>query len=158
MTPTIESTSAVDSPQEQQPALMHSREESETERSAPASSAAALEPVAGDQPTADGQLSETTPRRRKPLTPEQHQQKILRDRARRAAQAASAASGIHSAPGTIPAPGAPIDDTLTQAQRDKPYRERLSAQIQADDKARATRIAESQRRRAEVREKSTHRG
>ncbi|MDQ3813778.1 MAG: hypothetical protein M3347_07485 [Armatimonadota bacterium] len=53
-----------------------------------------------------------------------------------------------------PTQSAPIDDTLTQAQRDMPYRQRLSASLQADDKARYKRIAESQRRHAEDKAKA----
>ena len=88
----------------------------------------------------EGLAEETTVTRVRQLTPEQHQQKLLRDRARRAAkkEAKEAAAELAAIP----------TGELTQEQRDQPYRDRLSAAIKASDAARAQRIHESQQRRA----------
>ena len=96
-------------------------------------------------PVADGFVEETAEEqtaasRVRQLTPEQHQQKLLRDRARRAAKKAEkeAAAELAAMP----------TGEMTQEQRDAPYRKRLSDAIKAHDAARAQRIHESQQRRA----------
>ena len=97
---------------------------------------------------------ETASTKRRPLTPEQHQRKILRDRERRALKSSEKAKKISDQQA---AKNAFLDESLTQEQRDRPYRQRLSAMIQAADAARFNRVMESQRRRAEGKEKSVTR-
>lgn len=87
--------------------------------------------------------TESTPSATRVLTPEQREQKNLRSRERRAAKAGGATETAENAAAS-PTPPA----EMTQAERDMPYRKALSARIQADDRARAQRIQESQQRLA----------
>ena len=98
--------------------------------------------------------AEAASTKRRPLTPEQHQRKILRDRERRAMKSSEKAKKISDQQA---AKNAFLDESLTQEERDRPYRQRLSAMIQAADAARFNRVMESQRRRAEGKEKSVTR-
>jgi len=93
---------------------------------------------AGEMPV---EAEAVTRRPARTLTPEQHQQKILRDRARRAAKSKGAIEAAS-------AEAALAKEQMTQEERDRPYRESLSARIQAHDVARARRIYESQQRSA----------
>ena len=102
----------------------------------------------------DGAAAESASTKRRPLTPEQHQRKILRDRERRALKSSEKAKKISDQEA---AKVAFLDESLTQEQRDRPYRQRLSAMIQAADAARFNRVMESQKRRAEGKEKSVTR-
>ena len=99
-------------------------------------------------------LADAASSKRKPLTPEQHQRKILRDRERRAMKSSEKAKKISDQEA---AKIAFMDESLTQEERDRPYRQRLSAMIQAADAARFNRVMESQRRRAEGKEKTVSR-
>ncbi len=128
---------AVENPLQHEAAL-NSLEGQEMEGNEPGADGAALETAIGSLPVEASLVSQATQNWHRPLTPEQHEQKILRDRARRAGKAE------------------PVEE-MTQAQRDMPYRQRLSARIQADDAARARRIEESQRRRAESKPKAAFR-
>ena len=148
MTSKANAPSDLESPQTQE-ASDQDQQESAVESNA-------MEPMeASSELAADSAEDGASPaaKTRRPLTPEQHQRKILRDRERRALKSqekAKAKAQQSSKP-------VPFDESLTQEQRDRPYRQRLSAMIQAADAARFNRVMESQRRRAEGKEKSVAR-
>ncbi len=124
----------------------HDLQESEAGESTAEPMEASLE-VAADSSEDSAAATKT----RRPLTPEQHQRKILRDRERRALKSQEKAKALASSKPV------PFDESLTQEERDRPYRQRLSAMIQAADAARFNRVMESQKRRAEGKEKSVTR-
>jgi hypothetical protein len=90
------------------------------------------------------------PAPRKALTPEQHERKLLRDRERRAAN-----SRKMQAVAAMQNPDYATE--MSQSDRDIPFQKRLSAMLQAEDKARTKSVAESQRRRAEGKPPATRR-
>jgi len=156
MTLTNEDTPEAESSQnnvEETALLEGATAEGATAEGATVEGAMALSEVSAEPAAAapgDSVISEATQKWRRPLTPEQHQQKILQDRARRAAKARDAAAGPSTQDG-------PDESTLPQAERDLLYRQRLGAMLQADEAARRKRVAANQQRHDEARGKGSNR-
>ena len=113
-----------------------------------------VETIEETAPAAEGDEASDAPKVRVALTPEQHERKLQRDRESRAARsrAKTAAGAAEDA-----AREKILDEGRTQAERDVPYQQKLSASLRLQDKARARSLIESQQRQAEIGRRSARR-